>query len=206
MKKAAQLVIVTAFIIALGLLLTVVADKLGAQTPINPTQGPPPDAYTSLLFYDGSNNLQYVCKAKAQQPSFAWTVADTTLTSIVVLTNTGTVTTSTAHGLAVGNLVTVSGATVDTDLNGTYFIQTVGSTTTFTITTSAVSNATYTDATLSLATTAPRSTVAIWDMFKFTYTNTTYLAVIQKAKGAAGLNSICGNKAVTTGSTKITWQ
>ncbi len=187
------------------LIIALTAATLAAQQPVNQTQGIPPDAYTSLLFYDGSNNVEYICKAKAQQPSFSWTRSASTLTSVVVLTNVGTVTTSTAHGLAVGNLVTISGATVDTDLNATYYVQTVTGTTTFTITTASVANATYTDATMVLATTAPRSTAAIWDIFKFTYT-TTYVAVIQKAGGKAGTNSICANRATTTGSTKITYQ
>ncbi len=144
-------------------------------------------------------------KAAAKQPSFSWYRASATLTSIVVLTNAGTVTTSTAHGLAVGNLVTISGATVDTDLNGTYYIQTVGSTTTFTITTASVANATYTESTLEVATMAPRSSAAQWDIFKYT-TSGSNITVIQKAFARSGLSSICDNKAVTTGSTKITYE
>ncbi len=186
-----------------GVLL--IATALFAQTPVNQSQSIPPDAYTSLLFYDGSNYLIYSCKAKSIQPSFSWTKAATTLTNIVVLTNVGTVTTSTAHGLAIGNLVTVSGATVDTDLNGIYYIQTVGSTTTFTITTASVANATYTDATLAMSTTAPRSTAAIWDIFKYTISGTNVVA-IQKAGGKSGTNSICDNRSTTTGSTKIGYQ
>ncbi len=204
MKKAAQLFVVTAFIIALGLLLTVVADKLGAQTPVNQTAGPPPDAYTSLYFYDGSSNLIYACKAKSQQPVFTWTQGGT-LTSIVDSSNTSTVTTTVAHGLAVGNSITIAGVTTDTDLNGTYNIQSVGSTTTFTITTANVGDATYTDAGTTVTTTAPRSSAAIWDITK--YINTANLiGTVQKAGGKAGLNSICDNRATSTGSTKIAYQ
>ncbi len=187
----------------IGLLLASVV--WGQGQPVNQTQGPPPDAFTTLLFYDGSNNITYTCKAKSQQPTFTWARSDSTLTSIMVLTNTGTVTTSTAHGLAVGNLVTVAGATVDTDLNGTYVIQTVGSTTTFTITTASVANATYTESTLTLSTTSPRSSAPQWDIFKFITTGSN-ITSIQKAGGKSAPNSICDNRATSTGSTKIAYQ
>lgn len=187
-------------------ILVLCAASLCAQgNPVNQTQAPPPDAWTQLLFYDGSNNLIYSCKAKSIQPSFSWTRTATTLTDITVAANVGTVTTSTAHGLAVGNLVTVTGATIDTDLNGTYYIQTVGSTTTFTITTANVGNATYNESTLTVSTTAPRSSAPQWDIFKFIITGST-VSNVQKAFGKSGANSICDNRAVTTGATKITYQ
>lgn len=191
------------------LLLSVIifASSLCAQRGIevNLSQSPPISAYTKLFFYDGSNQLEYVCTALSQQPSFSWTRAASTLTSIVDAANTSTVTTSTAHGLAVGNLVTITGATVDTDLNGTYFIQTVGSTTTFTITTSGVSDATYTESTLVVATTAPRSSASMWDITKYIYA-ATLMSHAQHAGGKSATNSICDNRAVTTGSTKTTYQ
>lgn len=186
----------------IGLLLASVVWGQGAA--VNQSQANPPDAFTTLLFYDGSNNITYTCKAASQQPSFAWTRALSTLTSIVDAANTSTVTTSTAHGLAVGNLATISGATIATALNGTYFTQTVGSTTTFTVTTSGVADATYTEATLSAATTAPRSSAPQWDIFKF-ITTSSNISSIQKAGGKSGRNSICDDKSVTTGSTKITY-
>lgn len=164
------------------------------QTINNPTQGPPPDAYTLLLYYDGSSNLQYTCKAFARQPSFSWLRSDSTLTNIIVATNVGTATTSTAHGLAPGNLVTVSGSTTSA-LNSTYVIQTVGASTTFTITTAGVPDATYNTALLSVATTAPRTTAAIWDIFQFQYNGSNLLTTVQKASGKAGLNSICSSRA-----------
>lgn len=192
-------------------LVILAASAILAQdgTAVSPSQGPPYVAYSSLYFYDGSGNVIYICQARSQQPNFSWTRAATTLTSIVVSSNTGTVTTSTNHGLAVGNKVTVSGATVDTDLNGTYFIQTVGSATTFTITTANVGNATYNESTLALATTAPRSTANIWDIRKFIYDGSGLLTNFQHAKGAtnAGSNaSICDNRATTTGANTIIYQ
>lgn len=154
-------------------------------TPSASSQAPPSDGqvvrvsrgplnikYTQLFDYDGSSNLIYRGTAASNQPKFSWTTALTTLTSIVDSSNTSTVTTSTAHGLAVNNEVTIVGVTTDTDLNGVYRIQTVGSATTFTITTASVSDATYNASGIELSTTAPRSTAAIWTIEAFTYTGT----------------------------------
>lgn len=81
-----------------------------------------------------------------------WTVAATTLTSIVVSTNVATATTGAAHGLVPGSQVTISGATVDTSLNATYTVLTTPAPTTLTFTTSSVSDATYTESTLVMTT------------------------------------------------------
>lgn len=126
---------------------------------------------TQLLGYDGSSNVIYVGAAAPFGPwangsvpaSFAWTRAASTLTNIVVLTNVGTVTTSTAHGLQINNPVVVAGSTTAA-LNGTYRVATVPSSTTFTIATSGVADATYNNAAMTATTTAPRTTVAIWNI------------------------------------------
>jgi|WetSurMetagenome_2_1015567.scaffolds.fasta_scaffold01336_8 hypothetical protein len=76
-------------------------------------------------------------------------IAQGTLTNIVVNTNQGTATTVFPHLLITGDTVVVSGATVDSDLNGTYTI-TSFTPFTYTFTTSAVADATYTDAGLSI--------------------------------------------------------
>lgn len=168
--------------------------QVGPET--NPTIGPAQTGYTSLSFRDGSNNEQYLCKAKSTQPSFAWTRSAATLTSIAVATNVGTVTTSTNHGLAVGNRVFITGATVDTDLNvnAGYIVATVGSATTFTIATSAVADATYTESTLIVSTTAPRSSAAMWSIWKKFYT-TTYMDRQAWAEGSTNEGAICDNRA-----------
>ena len=70
------------------------------------------------------------------------------VTSIVDLSDAATVTTPVPHGLIVGDIVCISGATADTDLNGNYAVATVPTTTTFTIVTANVTDATYTEATL----------------------------------------------------------
>lgn len=171
---------------------------------VNLSTGFEPRAATTLLFYSGTD-LEYTCKAWATQSTFFWARTDSTLTNIVDSSNTSTVTTSTAHGLAVGNLVTVSGATVDTDLNGTYVIQTVGSSTTFTITTASVSDATYTETGLQVSTTAPRTTAAIWEIKHFTVA-ATLVTAIQTSEGRSQGRSICANRATTTGATKTSFQ
>ena len=171
--------------------------QVGADVIVS--DGPQRTFHTQLYFRDGSNNTEYACIALRNQPTFTWTVAGSTLTSIVDSSNTATVTTPSAHGLAVGNAVTIAGAS-DADLNKTFYVQTVGSTTTFTITTDSVTDATYTTG-LSLSTRAPRTTAAIWTIQKYSYT-TTYIDRGQSSPPG----SICDNRAVTTGDTKVTYQ
>ncbi len=204
---------ITAIALAVVLLITVVASAQQGGTPVQPVLYPY-DQPIKFFDYDGSGNLIYTCQTKASGPwnnnsvpsTFSWTRAANTLTSIVDSTNTATVTTSTAHGLQVANAITISGATVDTDLNGTYYIQTVGSTTTFTITTANVTDATYTESTLAVSSTAPRLTVAIWSIFKFTYNGSNQLTNFQMSNGVPAMNQICANRAVTTGATMIVYK
>lgn len=171
----------------------------GAPVTINPF--PANVMPTQIFTYSGALPI-YQCITKPNGPwngvsvpaSFSWTKAAATFTNVVVLTNVGTVTTSTAHGLRVGNPVTISGATVDADLNASYVIATVPSTTTFTIATVSVANATYTDATLVLTTTAPRSTAAIWAVQKFLYDGSNLISTAW-ATGSPTANQICDNAA-----------
>jgi hypothetical protein len=58
----------------------------------------------------------------------------TTVTSLTGSTTTATLTTPSAHGLAVGDVVTINGATTSSYFNGTFVIKTVPSSTTFTYT------------------------------------------------------------------------
>jgi hypothetical protein len=172
---------------------------------VNPSEGPPQYSWTNLFFYiPASTNLEYICMARSAQNSFSWSIGSG-LTSIVDAANTATVTTSTAHGLSAGNLVTISGATADTDLNGSYYVQAVGSATTFDITTANVTDTTYNSAPLAVATTAPRSSAAIWSIQKLVYSGSNLIAK-QWAGGNSGFKAICDNRAVTTGTTKVTFQ
>ena len=178
------------------LALACVAAVLAQDGPtVVQSEGPPNSKWTSLLFRDGSSNTEYVCFAPLRQPTFTFRRSGTspTITQIVDSGTTGTVTFSAAHGLAVGNRIVISGATVDTDLNGTYLVATVGSSTTLTITTASVTDATYTDATLAIATSAPRSSVAIWTIQRIFYTSTEADRTTW-AEGGNG-NQICDNRA-----------
>lgn len=80
-----------------------------------------------------------------------WTIAGSTLTNITVAANVATATTANAHHLAVGELVFVSGASVDLDLNATYLVTGTPTATTFTFATVNVANGVYNEATLVIA-------------------------------------------------------
>jgi hypothetical protein len=146
-----------------------------AQQSVAITKQPSSPAVTTLTYYTTSGSPQYICRAFSLQPIYTWAVTPAlgqgTLTSIVVLSNVGTVTTSANHGLQVNDVVsvTVSGTAA---LNGIYVIQTVPSTTTFTITTVGVSNGTYNASGMLMTTTAPRSNANIWSIEQFTYGTT----------------------------------
>ncbi len=160
---------------------------------------------TTILPFDyATGGPQFFCYTTPHGPwnngsvpaTFTWTKAATTLTNIVVLTNTATATTSAAHGLAIGNRVTVAGVLVDPDLNGSYVILTVPTSTTFTFTTASVSNATYVDATMTLSSTAPRTTVAIWSIEALTYDSSNNLSAVLWAGGnKRTYTNICANRA-----------
>jgi hypothetical protein len=145
-----------------------------AQGPVvNQTSGPPPEATQNLFYYDANNNLQYNCRAPQRQSPTTYTRSASSLTSIAVSSNTATMTTAAAHGLYIGAIVTVTGASVVPALNGTYKVLTVPSSTTLTFTTSGVGNATYNEATLVVTTTYPLTTANRWAIQVFTYDATT---------------------------------
>lgn len=200
-------------LITLFLLVAVCAlAQSGAPVDVNgfPTSISQP---TKVLAYDGSGNLIFICYARSAAPNtqnpgynFSLSVTGTGLTSIVVLTNVGTVTTAAAHGLQIGNKVTVSGSTTSA-LNSVYFVQTVPSTTTFTITTAGVANATYNNGAMTLSGQAPLLTGGIWSVERLTYNGSNQLVAVQWANGAPGAyNNVCANRSVTTGATAIFYQ
>jgi hypothetical protein len=155
-------------------LLTVCAMYAQTGTEVNISQGPPWTPYTRLLFRDGSGNNEYLCIANSIQPTFTWP-SSSTLTSIVDSANTATATTTAAHGLLPGNVVVIGGVATDTDLNGTYIIQAVPTSTTFTVTTANVTDATYNfsnNPLMTLSTTAPRTSATIWRIMRMYYTGT----------------------------------
>lgn len=157
-------------------LLALAAVCVFAQSPeVTLGFGPPRYLWTILNFYDASFNLQYQCKAITTQPVQTFSVAASSLTSISVASNVGTITwpatscgTSNGCGYQVGNQIIVSGSATAA-LNGTYAIATVATATTATITTSGVANGTYTDMSVSVA--APQSSAPIWTIQKITNTD-----------------------------------
>lgn len=168
---------------------------LYAQTSPEYTKSiaPPTTPYTYLMFRDGSNNIEYICRALSNQQNFTWTISAATLTSITDATNVATVTTSTNHGLAVGNSVSVYGSTTAA-LNGGYIITAVPTPTTFRFSTTGVADGTYNNAALGVATTSPRSNANIWSIQKFYYT-TTYMDRYGWAESATAVNKSCDNRA-----------
>ena len=132
--------------------------------------------------YMGTLNLSAVVPGTETSGSLLsndlkWTVAAGTLISVVVASNVGTVTFKEAHNKAVGDIITLSGATVDTDLNANYTVVAAsvgGDTKKLTITTSAVADATYTDATL---------VASAWQSFA--------------TAGAAAIKLLCANTSAT---------
>lgn len=167
---------------------------LYAQTSpeFTPSIAPPTTPYSYLLFRDGSNNVQYICRAFSTQPNFTWTRSDATLTSIVDATNVATATTSTNHGLAVGNVVNVFGSAVAA-LNGRYLITAVASNT-FQFTTVGVADGTYNNAALGIATTSARSNANVWSIQRFYYTGT-LVDRFAWAEGASAPRYSCDDRA-----------
>jgi hypothetical protein len=160
---------------------------------VNQTEGPSRKPYQKLQFYSGTD-LEYVCYAGSHNTTATWARSDNSLTSIAVSTNTATATTAADHGITVDASITVSGATVDTDLNGTYVVLTVATPTTFTFTTASVGDATYTEATLQFTHTGARDTEAIWSIQKFVYASN---KVIKSgwANGSTALVRVCASRA-----------
>lgn len=197
---------------ALFVLLDLAAKaQTGAPVDIN---GFPTSISQSTRFFDYSGtDMIYVCYARSLAPNntnpgynFSLSVTGTTLTSVVVATNVGTVTTVSAHGLRVAQKVVISGSTTSA-LNGTYYVQSVTGSTTFTITTSGVMDGTYNNGALTLSGAVPLLTGAIWSIEKLSYDGSHNLTDIQWAGGTPGAyTKICSNRAVTTGATAIYYQ
>lgn len=186
------------------LILFATAIALFSQTTGQPVSivGFPNQTPTRFLDYAGGSNLTYLCQAPSTDvnvpagTNYAYSLSVTGggLTSIVVLTNVGTVTTVAAHGLQTGQTATVSGSTTSA-LNGSYVI-TVTSTTAFTIATSGVGNATYNNGPLTVSGNAPLLTSPIWSILHLVYDGSNNLIGTQCANGACNqLTNICANRA-----------
>lgn len=137
------------------------------QGIVNQTAAPPPDNYVQQFFYSGSNVI-YECRAPALEPPVTFYVSSSTLTSIAVASNVGTVTfpATTFYGW-VGMTITVAGSAT-TALNKTYVVSAV-TPTTATIATSGVSDGTYNDTTLTVSSRSPLLNSAVWAIHAFKY-------------------------------------
>lgn len=160
--------------------------------PVSIIEAPPTEAMTTIIGLSGGVQT-WIGKARSSQVPFKASIANGFLTNIAVSTNVGTVTLP-AHGLQVGNRITLAGATVDTDLNGNYIVASVIGVDSFTIATSSVGDATYTDAGLYLTTTAPRTNQAIWSIQKLFYSGTSLIRTAY-AEGNSGFGNIWDNAA-----------
>jgi hypothetical protein len=166
-----------------------------SQMDVSVDEGPPKVGYTVYLpDYDVNGNPLYQCTARSLQPSTTFRRSDSTITSITDSSNTATIVLPN-HGLLPNNGITISGATVDTDLNGTYSVVSVSDANTFTITTASVTDAAYSESTLTITTTAPRTNQPIWAILRLTYSSAN-LVTKQWAGGTSSANArICANRA-----------
>lgn len=190
------------YILLVLLSAPLVAQQTGAATSIVQYPDETPTRFLDNTGGKSGTSLIYLCLASpidnsGNHPSwysYSLSVTGSGLTSIVVLTNVGTVTTSAAHGLMTGQTTVVSGSTTPA-LNGTYQV-TVTGTTTFTITTAAVGNATYNNGPLTITGTGPLLTSPIWSIQQFTYDANGNLNGTQCPNGTCSvLTNICANRA-----------
>lgn len=171
-------------LIAIGF---IIALSSFAQVP------PPKTGFVDQLFYSGSN-VQYDCQAPAQVAPTSVNVSGSTLVSIVVSSNTATVTTALLNGLWAGARVTVSGSTVGA-LNTTYTVLTVSSTT-YTFTTSGVSDGTYNNTPLTVTTNSPLLTSAVWFITVIHYNGSVVDGTYPAGPGASiSYKAICSQRA-----------
>jgi hypothetical protein len=166
-----------------------------AQQNVTITQKPGTPPYVFQYYYDANGNVIYTCRA-AQLTLVPSSVkrADSTLTSIAVSTNVGTVTTAAAHNLWIGALVVVSGSTTAA-LNGTYKVLTVPTSTTYTITTSGVADATYNSAATVITTNQPLLSDPVWAIQVNTYNTSLQLTGSYWAGANSGEGIACSTRA-----------
>jgi hypothetical protein len=168
---------------------------LAQGSAVNQTDGPPPSPWVKLLFYNGSSLLQYACYSPAQAPTTVYAIGATpALTSIVVVSNVGTVNLGATAQWWVGQRITVAGSTTAA-LNGTYTLSAVSGST-GTIATVGVPDATYNNAAMTISTTAPLLDSLRWSILVSTYVGTN-LATNYWAASGVGVNSqlACSNRA-----------
>jgi hypothetical protein len=180
------------------------ASALAQGTTVNQTMGPAPTNWVQLFWCgtggtacaSGNTQVTFICYAPALSTTTTYAIGSTPeLTSIVVLTNVGTINFAATAQLWVGQRVTVAGSSTSA-LNGTYRINSVSGTTA-TITTSGVSNATYNNAALTVSTSQPILSASVWAIQAFPFTDTsvnaTYFAGTPTAGGVPS-QLACSNR------------
>jgi len=182
-------------------LLLLVAALMPAQdgTSVNLSQGPPYVGYQRLMFYSGSN-LEYVCYSKNVAPQTRITISAITAATPGVLTSVG-------HGFELGTRarVTIAGATGDwAEANGIWLVEPTDADT-FTL--RDITTGTQLDTagnaggigTVTLTTTAPRSTAYHWQIAKFRYDGSSNITATVWAVGGTGgvSNNRCSDRAAT---------
>lgn len=157
----------------------------GQQCQINSPQNS--TACTTLMTYDGSNNLLYMCKARASLPV-------TQVLSISAASNASPVSlTSAGHGFDSTQLpiVTISGGTGNwTSINGT-FTATITGANTFTIPVNSTAFGALAG-TITFTTTAPRTTQPVWSVAKFVYSGSDMTAMFFVGGSSAERNTCTG--------------
>ena len=174
-------------------LATICAAFAQTQDSITDSRWPPE---TFRVFRDGSNNQQYICTALSKQPVYNWSGL-AMITSIVDSGTTATITFASAHGLADDNRIVIAGMTSagTTGLNASFKIS-VTNTTVITITTSGVTDGSYTPSTdplMIISTTAPRTNANQWVILRNYYT-TTFLDRSSYAEGDLEPNKACDSR------------
>jgi len=148
----------------------------------------PGTACTTLLTYDGSGNLLYMCKARAVQPrSVVMSVSAASNASPVSLT-------SASHGFSTYYLpiVTISGGTGNwAAINGTWTATITGANT-LTIPVDSTAFGALAG-TIVLTTYAPLTTQSVWSVAKFTYSGTNMTGSFTIAGSTGERNSCSGS-------------
>lgn len=110
--------------------LTVMAETIGSMTT---TEFAKRKALATRILGSPDAWTQQFVAAVAADAASSLTWFQPTLISSSTNANPTVVTTATAHGLVVGDVVEVASHLVNTNANGTWVLATVGSTTTFTV-------------------------------------------------------------------------
>ncbi len=164
---------------------------------VNPTEGPPVRAFTSLYFYDGSSRLEYICMAESNSRTWTLTISAASNATPIAMT------TVEDHGLQTGALVTQANIEGNTAANGTFQIVVTGAKT-YTLKdragTDVAGNGAWVSGSGTITTTAPRTNQAQWSIQKLTYNGSGLLTTKKWIEGATGLVSstagkVCDNRA-----------